>query len=166
MGWDREIDEEEQKRIDEMNAACEAEMDEPEPEPDPARQGIDRIRTKDGDLHHPLQHRCFESALKYWRTLKRLGLLETEDKDLVDFISEFQTTGAKLAGALGDVARGEELCDRAFRVAYSKACVGSLAQVAGRPRSRRAEKASASKDGQRSAQATLRDPRRHSEVDG
>ena len=70
MGWTRELTEEEaeeqNRRIDEMNAACEEALNEPPFEPDPHREGIDLIRTEDGDLCHPLQHRCFESAMKYW----------------------------------------------------------------------------------------------------
>src|SRR2546426_2565082 len=78
MGWERELTaeeaEEEQRRIDEINAACEAALNEPEPEPDPHREGIDWIRTERGDLRHPLQHRCFESALRFWHQADELGL--------------------------------------------------------------------------------------------
>jgi hypothetical protein len=86
MGWDRELvpeeAEEEQRRIDEINAACEAGLNGPEPEPDPSREGIDWIRTEEGDLRHPLQHRCFESALRFWRLADELGLEKLADKDL------------------------------------------------------------------------------------
>jgi hypothetical protein len=127
MGWDRDDDDEEaQKRIDEINAICEAAANEPPPEPDPQREGIDWIRTEDGDIHHPLQHRCFESAVKYWRELDKLGFRETTDSDLVDFISEFQTTGAKLAGALSGIATGEDFSDPAFTVAYLKRALDHL----------------------------------------
>src|SRR5438445_6167386 len=99
MGWVRELSEEEaeeeDRRIEEMNAACEAALNEPEPEPDPHREGIDWIRTESGDLVHPLQHRCFESAMKFWHQAEELGLEETADKDLEQFIFEFQTTGTK-----------------------------------------------------------------------
>lgn len=61
-------------------------MDELPPEPDPAREGIDCIRSEDGELHHPLQHRCVKSAVKYWRKLDELGFRETDDKELIDFI--------------------------------------------------------------------------------
>src|SRR5882724_8565609 len=58
MGWVRELTEEEAEeerlRIEEMNAACEAALDEPEPEPDPHREGIDWVRNGTGDLRHPL----------------------------------------------------------------------------------------------------------------
>lgn len=67
MGWDRELPEEQAEEraewIEEMNRACEEAFHEPEPEPDPHREGIDWIRTPDGELHHPLQYLCFENAM-------------------------------------------------------------------------------------------------------
>lgn len=48
------------------------------------------------------------------------------DKDLDQFIFEFQTTGAKLAGALGGVARGEGFSDAAFTVACLKRALDHL----------------------------------------
>jgi hypothetical protein len=130
MGWERELTEEEaeeeRRRIDEINAACEEALNEPEPEPDPHREGIDWIRTEDGDLRHPLQHRCFESAIKYWRQADELGLDKTEDQDLEQFIFEFQTTGAKLAGALNSIARGGYFPEPAFTVANLKRALGHL----------------------------------------
>jgi hypothetical protein len=130
MGWRRELTpeeaEERNRRIDEMNQACEEALDEPEPEPDPAREGIDWIRTEDGDLCHPLQHRCFESAMKYWHETDELGLDKTEDEDLQQFIFEFQTTGAKLAGALNGIAEGRDFSDSAFTVACLKRALDHL----------------------------------------
>jgi hypothetical protein len=130
MGWDRELTpeeaEEEQRRIDEINAACEAALNEPEPEPDPSREGIDWIRTENGDLRHPLQHRCFESGMKFWHLADELGLEKLADKDLDQFIFEFQTTGAKLAGSLGPIARGEHFPEASFTVAYLKRALDHL----------------------------------------
>ena len=130
MGWDRELTPEEaeaeQRRIDEINAACEAALDEPEPEPEPSREGIDWIRTESGDLRHPLQHRCFESAMKFWRLADELGLEEPGDEDLDQFISEFQTTGTKLAGALGTIAQGHYSPEASFTVAYLKRALDHL----------------------------------------
>src|SRR6185503_17933994 len=108
MGWHRTGDEDEEDdermSIEEINAICEAAANEPPPEPDPHREGIDWIRTERGDLCHPLQHRCFESAIKFWRQADELGLDKSADNDLGQFIFEFQTTGAKLAGALNGIA--------------------------------------------------------------
>lgn len=127
MGWD---DEEEdavgRMSVEEMNAICEAAANEPPPEPDPHREGIDWIRTADGDLRHPLQHRCSESALKFWHQADELGLEKFEDKDLGQFIFEFQTTGAKLAGALNGIAEGRDFTDAAFTVACLKRALDHL----------------------------------------
>jgi len=130
MGWLRELTEEEaeeeRRRIEEMNAACEAALNEPPSEPDPHREGIDWIRTEDGDLSHPLQHRCSESASRFWRLADELGLDKFADKDLEQFIFEFQTTGAKLAGALDGIARGEGFGEPAFTVACLKRALNHL----------------------------------------
>jgi hypothetical protein len=131
MGWTRddmtpEELEEEQRHINEMNAACEDALKEPEPQPDPAREGIDWIRTEDGDLRHPLQHRCFESSLRYRGHVQDIGLNDLRHKDLEQFLFEFQTTGVKLAGALGCIARGDYRPEGAFTVAYLKRALDHL----------------------------------------
>jgi hypothetical protein len=124
MGWARELTEEEaeeqNRRIEEMNAACAEALDEPPFEPDPHRESIDWIRAEDGDLQHPLQHRCSESAMKFWNLADELGQEKAEDKDLDQFIFEFQTTGVKLGGALGGIADGRPCGDASFTIAYLK----------------------------------------------
>ncbi len=128
MGWERELTEEEaeeeRRRIEEINAACAAALN--EPGPDPHREGIDWVRTADGDLRHPLQHRCFESAMKFWHQADEQDLDKTMDKDLEQFIFEFQTAGAKLAGALNSMARGEDFTEAAFTVARLKRALDHL----------------------------------------
>jgi len=135
MGWTPELTPEEaaeeDRRIEEINRICEEALNEPEPEPDPSREGIDWIRTKDGDLRHPLQHRCFEGALAYRRRIEKLGLEEEDDEDLEDFLFEFQTTGVKLAGALNGIAEGRGYTDAAFTVAYLKRALDHLHQSQG-----------------------------------
>ena len=130
MGWLRELTEEEaegeRRRIEEMNAACEAALNEPPPEPDPHREGIDWIRTENGDLRHPLQHRCFEDAIRFWHQTDELGLDKTADKDLAQFLFEFQNAGVKLGGALNGLASGEGFPDAAFTVAYLKRALDHL----------------------------------------
>ena len=131
MGWvpeDMTDEEQETERmsVDEINRICEEASNEPEPEPDPHREGIDWIRTKDGDLRHPLQHRCFESAMKLWHQADKLGLRKSEDDDLQEFIFEFQTTGAKLAGALNGIAQGRGFREGAFIVACLKRALDHL----------------------------------------
>src|SRR6266700_369572 len=128
MGWDHSEDESEHERmgIEEINAICEAAANGPPPEPDQNREGIGWICTGDGDLRHPLQHCCFESAVKFHRQTDQLGLEKLADKDLDQFIFEFQTTGAKLAGALNPIARGAGFRDAAFTVAYLKRALDHL----------------------------------------
>lgn len=130
MGWLRELTEEEaeaeRQHIEEMNRACEEALNEPAPEPEPHREGVDWIRTAGGDLRHPLQHRCFESALEVWYECDELGLAESGDTDLQQFIFEFQTTGVKLGGALDGIARGEGFREPAFTVAYLKRALDHL----------------------------------------
>ena len=130
MGWENELTEEEaqaeQQRIDEMNAACEEVLSAPEPPPDPHREGIDWIRTQDGDLRHPLQHRCFEGALRFGHQARELGLEESDHKDLQQFIFEYQTAAVKLAGALDGIARGESFGEPGFIVARLKRALDHL----------------------------------------
>ena len=130
MGWSRELTEdeaaEEQERIEEMNRACEEALNEPPPEPDPHREGIDWIRTEGGDLRHPLQHRCFESAIKFWNQADELGLEKLEDKNLDQFIFEFQTTSVKLGGALSGIAHDRGSRDNSFTVACLKRALDHL----------------------------------------
>ena len=122
-------DDDERMSVEEMNRICEEAANEPLPEPEPHREGIDWIRTTRGDIRHPLQHRCFESAMKIWHQADELGLEKLEDKDLDQFIFEFQTTGVKLAGALDGVARGDGPHDGAFTVAYLKRALDHLHQA-------------------------------------
>ena len=130
MGWHGEVTEEEavarEQWIEEMNRASEEALNEPEPEPDPHREGIDWIRTEQGDLRHPLQHRCYRSAIKLSQRVKALGLDKHLDGDLGDFVFEFQTTSVKLAGALTGIARGENSPDAAFTTAYLKRALSHL----------------------------------------
>ncbi|MBI5393745.1 MAG: hypothetical protein HZA91_00455 [Verrucomicrobia bacterium] len=128
MGWDKPASDEDDERmsIEEINALCEAAANEPPPEPDPQREGIDWIRTGDGDIAHPLQRRCSESAMKFWKVADKLGLKKSKDEDLLRFITEFQIASAKLAGALASVARGEGCRDAAFTVAYLKRALDHL----------------------------------------
>jgi PAS domain-containing protein len=130
MGWLRELTpeeaEEENRRIEEMNRACEEALNEPPPEPEPHREGIDWVRDQHGHIHHPLQHRCSESASKFWKQSEKLGLKQSEDDDLQEFLFEFQMTAAKLAGALNSIARGAGFPDAAFTVACLKRALNHL----------------------------------------
>jgi hypothetical protein len=132
MGWLEEDEPspddpaEEERNFEEMNRACEEAAEEPPPQPDPCREGIDWIRTENGDLVHPLQRRCAESVMKFWHQADELGMEEMADPDLDRFIFEFQTVGAKLAGALNGVAEGRRFVHGAFTVACLKRALDHL----------------------------------------
>lgn len=136
MGWNRdkaaeekaednEDDDEDSWDMDELNRIA-AEALENMPEPDPATEGVDWIRTDDDDIRHPLQHRCFEAAMKFWHQCDELGLRDIEDEDLVQLIVEYQTTSVKLAGALNDLAYGRDSFDPPFVVACLKRALDHL----------------------------------------
>ncbi len=159
MGWERELTEEEaeeeRRRIEEINAACEAALNEPEPEPDPHREGIDWVRTADGDLRHPLQHRCFESAMKFWHQAGELGLDDTADKDLDQFIFEFQTNRRKTGRCPEQhTARGGFYRSCIHR-RPAQARAGPFAQIPGWTGGGRAQAASACDNGYRGAQGVV-----------
>jgi hypothetical protein len=67
--------------------------------------------------------------MKFWHQADELGLEKLEDKDLDQFIFEFQTTGVKLAGALNGIAEGRGYRDDAFTVAYLKRALDHLHQA-------------------------------------
>ena len=130
MGWNQKDDAEDRLSIEEMNAIFEAAANEPPPEPDldPQTEGIDWVRTAEGEIRHPLQHRCFESAMEYSRRLLGPDAASNSDADLIQFVTEFQITGVKLAGALDSLANGESTMDPAFTVACLKRALGHLHQ--------------------------------------
>ncbi len=121
-----EEDDSEPMSVDEINALCQKFPEEPLPDPDPQREGIDWIRTEDGDIRHPLQNRCFESSLNFSRQAKQLGLDKLYDEDLQQFLFEFRTTAVKLGGALNTIVRGPGFCGPAFTVAYLKRALDHL----------------------------------------
>jgi hypothetical protein len=128
MGWDdddAETSEERAARIEEINAAVEA-LDAPGCEPDPRLEGIDWMRTDNGDLAHPLQHRCFESAIWFHHKIDELRLGEESYRDLEQFTFEFEMTGVKLGGALDGIARGGPHPKPSFTVACLKRALGHL----------------------------------------
>ena len=130
MGWQKpkqEPDEVENEYLSSQEVdrfLSEEELD--QPEPDPARDGIDWIRRKDGEIRHPLQHRCSESARRFWRIAEKRGLEGSNHAALEQFVSEFQITAGKLAGALNGIAEGHGFCDPAFTVAYLKRALDHL----------------------------------------
>jgi hypothetical protein len=110
---------------DEINRIT-AEAVENPPEPDPTTEGVDWVRDEDGDIKHPLSRRAFNSSMDLWQKCDKLGLGKMDDDDLCVLVSEFQITGAKLAGALDSLAYGRDHREGAFTVAYLKRALGHV----------------------------------------
>lgn len=85
------------------------EIEVPPLEPNPLTEGIDWVRDDKGDIRHPLSKRSFESAVAMWHYCDERELLEDNgDPDLQAMVFEFQTAGAKIAGALNSLAYDED----------------------------------------------------------
>jgi hypothetical protein len=105
------------------------EMEVPELIPNPATEGVDWVRDDNGQIRHPLSKRAFDSSISIWHFCEDRGLLgENGDADLFEMVSEFQTTGAKLAGALNSLAYDDEESarDGGFVVAALKRALNYL----------------------------------------
>jgi hypothetical protein len=64
--------------------------------------------------------------MRFHHRADELDLERLEDKDLDQFIFEFQTTSVKLGGALGRIAEGCDDRDDSFTVAYLKRALDHL----------------------------------------
>src|SRR5206468_12417773 len=95
--------------------------------PDALTEGTDWLCDEEGHIQHPLTKRAFESAMALWHYCDERGLLgEDGDSDLHEMIFQFQTTGAKVAGALNGLAYDEDLRDGGFIVAALKRALNYL----------------------------------------
>jgi hypothetical protein len=102
-------------------------MEVPELVPNPLTEGVDWVRDEDGRIHHPLTKRAFESAMSMWHYCEDRKLLgEDGDVDLAEMVFQFQTTGAKIAGALNGLGYDEDLREGGFIVAALKRALGYL----------------------------------------
>jgi hypothetical protein len=139
MGWswleetlDRQ-DEEENKQ-EEQAEGLEAKIDDEKedqsesyiedyelPPPDPIREGIDWMRDERGRILHPIEKRAHDTLHALLDELKAAEYFpEEEDAQLADFVSGFMTLSAKLAGALGGVARGDDFFEPGMVIAWLK----------------------------------------------
>ena len=117
---------EEMKGLNPEAEAFGALEDAPALEPDPATQGIDWVRKEDGYICHPLALRALEGSVSLWDKFEELGLDNSQDDDLCRLLGEYQTTSAKLAGALDGLAYGRDLSEGAFIVACLKRALNHL----------------------------------------
>ncbi|MBO0695854.1 MAG: hypothetical protein J2P56_07095 [Verrucomicrobia bacterium] len=91
------------------------------PPPDPMREGIDWVRDEHGHILHPIEKHAHDALHALLDELKVSGdSPEEEDDQLADFVSGFMTLSAKLAGALGGVARGDDFFEPGMVIAWLK----------------------------------------------
>lgn len=91
------------------------------PPPDPLREGIDWVRDEDGDISHPIKRRADIALHSLLDELREAGHFpDCDDEALGEFIGEFMTVTAKLAGALGGIARGDDFCEPGMVIAWLK----------------------------------------------
>ena len=97
------------------------------PPPDPMREGIDWGRDDRGHISHPIQKRAHDALHALLAELKAAGHFPDEqDEQLGDFVSGYMTLGAKLAGALGGIARGDDFSEAAMVIAWLKRVLETL----------------------------------------
>ena len=73
--------------------------------PNPLTEGKDWIRDDEGDIQHPLSHRAFKLGVRMWRYADEFNLLTDEkNRGAHDMVFNAQICGAKLAGALNELA--------------------------------------------------------------
>lgn len=108
MGWTWL---EEALEADQRGALSKSEPSEIEPlEPNPLTEGIDWVRDDSGHIRHPLSKRAFESGVAIWHYCDDRGLLGGNgDGELAEMVFQFQTAGAKIAGALNSLAYDRDM---------------------------------------------------------
>jgi hypothetical protein len=91
------------------------------PPPDPMREGIDWVRDERGHILHPIEKRAHDALHGLLDELKAADRSpEEEDDQVADFVSGLMTLNAKLAGALGGVARGDDFFEPGMVIAWLK----------------------------------------------
>ena len=98
----------------------------PDLEPEPSTEGVDWIRDENGHVGHPLSLRVFNNSVALWQECDKLDLAKADDEDLGALLSEYQITGAKLAGALNGLAYGRDLRSGGLVVATLKRALSHL----------------------------------------
>jgi hypothetical protein len=100
------------------------------PPPDPMREGVDWVRDGRGRISHPIQQRANNALHLLLDELEAAGHFpEEKDDQLADFVSGFMTVSAKLAGALGGIARGDDLFEPGMVIAWLKRILEILNQT-------------------------------------
>ena len=129
MGWswlEEALDAQEQSKTEsneeEAELSDELEFDEDdEPLPDPAKEGIDWVHDGRDRVVHPISKHANDALHAMLDELKAAGHFpDCDDEALGDFVGHFMNLSAKLAGALGSLARGGHTADGGLIIAWLK----------------------------------------------
>jgi hypothetical protein len=99
------------------------------PAPDPALEGIDWVRDDNGRIVHPIGKRATDALYTLLDELRAAGNPEEHHHDLGEFVSHAMTLSAKLAGALGSLARGWDGAESGLTIASLKRALDVLHQA-------------------------------------
>jgi hypothetical protein len=134
MGWkwfEEALDQEQEREKETKASGVETDKDDEnrfeedienyESPPDPMREGIDWVRDERGHVLHPIEKRAHDGLHALLDELKAAGdFPEENDPQLANFVSGFMTLSAKLAGALGGIARGDDFFEPGMVIAWLK----------------------------------------------
>jgi hypothetical protein len=99
------------------------------PAPEPSREGIDWVRDKRGKIVHPIEKHATESLVALLDELRAAGNPEERHDGLGEFVAQTMTLSAKLAGALGGLARGWAVAESGLSIASLKRALHVLHQA-------------------------------------
>ena len=99
------------------------------PAPEPSREGIDWVRDEDGDIVHPIKKRATDALYALFDELRLVGNPEEHHRGLGKFVAHAMTLSAKLAGALGSLARGWDGGEAGLTIASLKRALDVLHQA-------------------------------------
>ncbi len=139
MGWTRleeALDQQEQQKEHEQQQENKTENPEDnsgEFEEDIEDYGLpppDPMRDERGSISYPINKRANDALHLLLDELKAAEHFpEEKDDQLADFVSGFMTVSAKLAGALGGIARGDDLFEPGMVIAWLKRILEILNQT-------------------------------------
>jgi hypothetical protein len=138
MGWtwmEEALDEKRQTPlVDENGDELTRGADVPSPEielpaPEPSREGIDWVRDEDGHIVHPIKKRATDALYALLDELRLVGNPEEQHRGLGELVAYTMTLCAKLAGALGSLARGWDGGEAGLMIASLKRALAVLHQA-------------------------------------
>jgi hypothetical protein len=99
------------------------------PAPEPSREGTDWVRDEDGEIVHPIEKRATDALYALLDELRAAGNPEEHHDGLGEFVAHTMTLSAKLAGALGSLARGWDSGESGLTIASLKRALAVLHQA-------------------------------------